>query len=289
MLARNQAQPGGQVTPMVAHVRLWPRRLECWRKHRPHACDVGQALARLRRGQYLEKLCVNDREAFVQPDQWLLEFLEQLSTDTRQVVVWVFQEGREARAPPMHALGHHNPVRTQKPTPLVAQRGALLDEQLSGAMQRLDVLVLDLFDGYKAHVRATHGLTDRCRIIGIIFVALAVRRYELWAYDADIMPQLPHLAGPIVCTLAGFHADTTGRKLRHKGQELGASELLAYHSRYRGIEAYSSCTAKSGHAWLVSASAWSFAAMSALSTTPVSWSTTSPSLKNSKAGRVSIP
>jgi hypothetical protein len=35
------------------------------------------------------------------------------------------------------------------------------------------------------------------------------------------MPQLSHLAGPIGCALARFHADTTGRELCYKGQELG--------------------------------------------------------------------
>jgi hypothetical protein len=44
------------------------------------------------------------------------------------------------------------------------------------------------------------------------------------------MSQLPHRTGPIVRTLAGFHANATGRELRHKGQELGAGEFLAHHN-----------------------------------------------------------
>ena len=109
---------------------------------------------------------------------------------------------------------------------LIAQRGTLLDEQLTGAMQRLDVLVFDFFNGYKAHVWPADRLTDGRGIIGIVLMALAGGRHKLGAHETDIMPQLAHRSRPVVGPLAGLHTDTTWGELRHKRQELRACQLL---------------------------------------------------------------
>jgi hypothetical protein len=96
-------------------------------------------------------------------------------------------------------------------------------------MQRLDILVFDLFNGHKAHVRTTHCLTNRRGIIGIVLVALAVGRDELGTDQTHVMAELPHRARPMVRTLTGFHANTTGGELGHKGQQFGAGQLLTDH------------------------------------------------------------
>jgi len=110
----------------------------------------------------------------------------------------------------MHTPSYDDPVLAQEAPHLIAQRGALLDEQLAGAMQRLDVLVLYLFDRDKAHMRATRRLADGGGIVGIVLVALAVWRHELGTDQAHIMAQLSHRAGPVVRALTGFHTNTTG-------------------------------------------------------------------------------
>jgi hypothetical protein len=65
--------------------------------------------------------------------------------------------------------------------------------------------------------------------IAIVLMALAVWRDELRADQAHVMPELPHLMGPIVGALAGFHAKATGGKLCDKGQKLRSREFLTYH------------------------------------------------------------
>jgi hypothetical protein len=98
MLPRDQAQPGGQVTTIVEQVGLRYGCIESGGDHRPHTFDGGQALARLSRREHLENLAVHPLDAFVQPEQLLIEFLKQLPTRKRQAVIRVFQETGQARA-----------------------------------------------------------------------------------------------------------------------------------------------------------------------------------------------
>jgi hypothetical protein len=217
------------VAAIVEQVGLGYRRIQGGGDHWPHAFELGQTLAGLCREAHLENLTVHPPNAFVQPHQLLRKVLEQFPTQQCQAIVRIFEQGWETLPQALYPLGHDDPILTQETTTLIAERSALLDKQLSGAMQCLDVLVLDLFNGHKAHVGATHRLTDRRGIIRIILMTLAIGGDELGTDETDIVPQLAYLAGPIVGPLTRFHTDTTGGQLRHKGQQLGAGQLLAHY------------------------------------------------------------
>jgi hypothetical protein len=172
---------------------------------------------------------VHHLNALIQPDPWLIQYLEQLPTQQCEAMLHVFGEGRQALAEPTHALGHDDPIRTQEPPALMAQRSPLLDEEWPGPMQRLHVLVRNACDRHNARARTTHRLADGGGIVGVMLMALVIRRHELGTDEADVMPKLPHLAGPVMGALTGFHTHATGRQLCHNGSELGAHTWLAYH------------------------------------------------------------
>ena len=65
----------------------------------------------------------------------------------------------------------------------------LLDEELASAMQRLDILVLYVFDRHKPPVWATNRFTEGGGIMGIVLVTLTGGDDALGTDEAHVMPQ----------------------------------------------------------------------------------------------------
>ena len=76
MLAWDQAQPGGHVATIVEQVGLGHGRIEGGGNHWAHALNGRQALAWLFGSEGLVNLVVHLPNAFVQPDQLLIQVLE---------------------------------------------------------------------------------------------------------------------------------------------------------------------------------------------------------------------
>jgi len=72
-------------------------------------------------------------------------------------------------------------------------------------MDRLDILLLNLFDGYKIHCWPTGRLDDSQRIVSIILIGFNERFYKLRANQFYGMTATLKKSCPIVGPAAGFH------------------------------------------------------------------------------------
>ena len=103
----------------------------------------------------------------------------------------------------------------------IDQLGSLPHQKIARPMQHQTALLLCRFDLYKTHGRASHRLTDRLGVSGIILVAL------------DVGLSHPSLASAVpggqasVSRRAGFHANQASRQRLEELHHLAASQLLA--------------------------------------------------------------
>jgi hypothetical protein len=75
---------------------------------------------------------------------------------------------------------------------------------------------------------AAYRFADRFGVARIILVRLHVRPHEVRTYQPDLVTALGNLAGPIVCSAARLHRHQARSQLRHKRQQLPASELALH-------------------------------------------------------------
>jgi hypothetical protein len=101
----------------------------------------------------------------------------------------VFNQLRYAGGDESYALGNDYPVLRKQSPNLVGLSRSRFDESLSHPMQRQNRLLLDIFDGNKAHCRARNGLADRLRISDVVLVALTYGLTNCGAIKRTVCPR----------------------------------------------------------------------------------------------------
>jgi len=86
----------------------------------------------------------------------------------------VLQNLREPTPDWVESLADDDPLFVQQAPGAIGQGGALLDQPLADPMHQQNILLLRRLDRHKPHVRPTHRLADRLRIVGIVLVALHI-------------------------------------------------------------------------------------------------------------------
>ena len=89
----------------------------------------------------------------------------------------------------------------------IDQLGPLPHQKIARPMQHQTALLLCRFDLYKTHGRASHRLTDRLGVSGIILVALDVGLNILRRHQPYLVAKLREFTRPIMGRRAGFHAN----------------------------------------------------------------------------------
>jgi hypothetical protein len=105
--------------------------------------------------------------------------------------------------------------------------GPLPHQKIARPMQHQTALLLCRFDLYKTHGRASHRLTDRLGVSGIILVALDVGLHILRWHQPYQVAKLREFTRPIMGRRAGFHANKASRQRLEELDHLVASQLLA--------------------------------------------------------------
>ena len=114
------------------------------------------------------------------------------------------------------------PYSAKSPPHLIDKGRACGHQPLAHPVERLDILLRDVFYWHKAHARTRHGFGDGFRIAHVIFVRFHIRLDILGRHQPDVMPLLAQLPGPIMCPAARFHPDGYPRQLGHKRHDLAA-------------------------------------------------------------------
>lgn len=94
------------------------------------------------------------------------------------------------------------------------------DEPFTHPVQRLDILLVDVFGRHKAHGRPRHGFRDNLGVTHIILVRLDKGLDELGCQELDVVPMLAEAPGPVMRPAAGFDTDAYRGQLRHKGHQV---------------------------------------------------------------------
>jgi hypothetical protein len=104
-------------------------------------------------------------------------------------------------------------------------------------MQQLARLLLRRLDRHKSHRRALNSLANRCRIGGIVLIALDVRLHVLRRHQPHLVPKRTQLARPVVGRRTRFQPDHTARKSAEESQNLVAPQSAAQNRLTLRIDA----------------------------------------------------
>src|SRR4029434_1070314 len=128
-----------------------------------------------------------------------------------------------------HPFGHHNPILVHQSVHFIHQRCPLAYEPLAHAMERLDVLLVDVFDRHKAHGRTRHRFRDGLGITAVVFVRLDVRLNKLRSHQLHLVAIRAEASRPIMRAPTGFDTDEHRRQLRDKGYQVMPGQALAIY------------------------------------------------------------
>jgi len=117
----------------------------------------------------------------------------------------------------------------------IDQSRPLADEPLTYPVQRLDILLVDVLDGNKAHGRPCHRFSNGLGIAHVVFVRLHVGLNKLGRHEFDLVALVAQLACPVMGSATGLHADGHRGQLRHKGYQSMARQPLAPHNLSPGV------------------------------------------------------
>src|SRR6267143_929304 len=108
-------------------------------------------------------------------------------------------------------------------------------EPLAHAMERLDVLLVDVLDRHKTHGGPRHRFRDGLGITAVVLVRLDVRLDALWGHALHLVARRADASRPIMRAATGFDADAYREQLREKGHQVMPGEALAIHDLARVI------------------------------------------------------
>ena len=118
-----------------------------------------------------------------------------------------------------HPFGHHNAILVHQPVHFIDQGRPLAYEPLAHAMERLDILLVDVLGRHKAHGRPRHRFRDGLGIAHVVFVRLDIRLDKLGRHELDLVAMLAEASRPVMRAATGFHADEHRGQLRDKGHQ----------------------------------------------------------------------
>jgi hypothetical protein len=134
-----------------------------------------------------------------------------------------------ARHAGSESLPDRDPALEQEGADLVDDAGALANQPLTHAMQRLQVELVARLDGHELHRRPLHRLGDRFGIVEVVLLTFGIGAHVSRRHQPSLMPQTDQLAGKMVRPDASLHADEAGRQIGEAALDLAARPLLPQH------------------------------------------------------------
>ena len=119
----------------------------------------------------------------------------------------------------------------------VAELGALLDQEPTGAMERQHGLILGRLDLRKPHGRPLRCLADRRRVSRVVLVGLQVRLDELRRDQLHGVSHRPEHTAPVMPAAAGLDRHAAGRQGLEEGRALIPSQAAVQELLPRGVGA----------------------------------------------------
>src|SRR5262249_52508334 len=132
------------------------------------------------------------------------------------------------------------PCRTamQEGADLIDDAGALTDQPLTHAVERLQVELLGGLGRDELHRRALHHLGDRLGVAEVVLLPPRVGPHIFGWHQPSVVAKRCEFAAQMVCANAGLHADETRRHGGKPGCYLATRPLLAQDDRATPIETH---------------------------------------------------
>jgi len=104
-------------------------------------------------------------------------------------------------------LPHGNATLQQEGADLIDDAGALTDQTLPHAVERLQVELLGGLGRDELHRRALHRLSDRLCVAEVVLLSLRIRADVFRRHEPSIVPKHPQLTTEMMRADASLHAD----------------------------------------------------------------------------------
>src|SRR5262249_49059126 len=227
MLARHQPQPGGKLPAVLERTRIADRGHQGRRREGANAGNRHEALTLgMRRGQGGEFLLIIG-QLLLQSRKLLHQFPKHLLAQRCELVLFGHELLHHGLTKLRHPFGHHDAILMHQSMHFIDQSRPFADAPLTHAMERLDILLVDVLDRHKAHGRTRHRFRDGLGITAVVFVRLDIRLHELGRHELHLVAMFAEAARPVVRAATGFHADAYWRQLRQKGHQVMPGQALA--------------------------------------------------------------
>jgi hypothetical protein len=89
-------------------------------------------------------------------------------------------------------------------------------------MQRLEIELVDRFDGDKLHGGSQHGFGDRFRVAEVVLLPLRIRSNIPGRHQPRVVAVRLELPAQVMRPNARLHADEAGRHVREPSLDLAA-------------------------------------------------------------------
>src|SRR6266702_3043320 len=123
------------------------------------------------------------------------------------------EDARQLGAQEAWPLPYGNAALQQEGSNLIDDAGALTDQTLPHAVERLQVELLGGLGRDELHRRALHRLGDRLRVAEVVLLSLRIRAHVLRRHQPSIVPKYPQLTTEMMRADASLHTDQTRRQV----------------------------------------------------------------------------
>ena len=120
---------------------------------------------------------------------------------------------------------------------MIDDAGALADQPLTDAMQRLQVELIGGLGRHELHRRPLYCLGNRLRVTEVVLLAFGIGPHVLRRHQPRIVPERLKLATEMMRADAGLHADQARGHIGKPCFHLATRPLLAQHDCAAIIEA----------------------------------------------------
>src|SRR5207247_2199176 len=129
------------------------------------------------------------------------------------------------------------PALQQKGADLIDDAGALADQSLAHAMERLQVKLIRSLRRHELHRGALYRLGDRLCVAEVVLLSLRIGSNVLRRHQPGVVAMLPQLTAKMMCADTGFHADQARWHVGKSCFHLTSRPLLTQHNCTAPIEA----------------------------------------------------
>jgi hypothetical protein len=146
-------------------------------------------------------------DALVQPAPVSGQVLDHPQHARREHIAALRQDSWQLSAQKTQPLPYCDAALQQEGADLIDDAGALADQSLAHAVQRLQIELLGSLGCDELHRRALHRLGDRLRIAEVVLLPLRIRAHVLCRHQPSIVAEQLQLAAEMMRPDAGLHPD----------------------------------------------------------------------------------